>query len=59
LPGRDTILAADAQVARIVGALLRDKVARVLGTSPDRLAGDTPLLQLGIDSLMASSCGTA
>ena len=37
----------------LLGTLLRDKVARVLGTSPDRLDGDKPLLQLGIDSLMA------
>jgi acyl carrier protein len=36
-----------------LGALLRDKVARVLGTSPDRLDVDKPLLNLGIDSLMA------
>ena len=54
LPGRDTILAADPEGRpELVGALLRDKIARVLGTSPDRLDGDTPLLQLGIDSLMA------
>jgi acyl transferase domain-containing protein/aryl carrier-like protein len=54
LPGRDTILAADPEGRPgLVGALLRDKVARVLGTSPDRLDGDTPLLRLGIDSLMA------
>jgi NAD(P)-dependent dehydrogenase (short-subunit alcohol dehydrogenase family)/acyl carrier protein len=32
---------------------LRDKVARVLGTSPDRLDVEKPLLNLGIDSLMA------
>ena len=37
----------------LLEALLRDKVARVLGTSPDRLDGDKPLSQLGIDSLMA------
>src|SRR5262249_36478976 len=36
-----------------IGTLLRDKLARVLGTSSDRLDGDRPLLQLGIDSLMA------
>jgi aryl carrier-like protein len=54
LPGRDAILAADPQGRlELVGELLRDKVARVLGTSPDRLDGDRPLLQLGIDSLMA------
>ncbi|MHB1426224.1 MAG: SDR family NAD(P)-dependent oxidoreductase, partial [Gemmataceae bacterium] len=33
--------------------LIRDKVARILGTSPDRLDGNKPLLSLGIDSLMA------
>ena len=33
--------------------LLREKVARVLGTSPERLDIDKPLLNLGIDSLMA------
>ena len=54
LPGRDAILAADPEDRPgLLGALLRDKVARVLGTSPDRLDGDRPLLQLGIDSLMA------
>jgi aryl carrier-like protein len=37
----------------LLGALLCDKVARVLGTSPERLDVDRPLLQLGIDSLMA------
>ena len=54
LPGRDAILAADPTGRPpLVAALLRDKLARVLGTSPDRLDDDTPLLQLGIDSLMA------
>jgi acyl transferase domain-containing protein/acyl carrier protein len=33
--------------------LIRDKVARVLGTTPDRLDTNKPLLHLGIDSLMA------
>jgi acyl carrier protein len=33
--------------------LIRDKVARVLGTSPERIDADKPLLNLGIDSLMA------
>jgi acyl transferase domain-containing protein/NADPH:quinone reductase-like Zn-dependent oxidoreductase/aryl carrier-like protein len=37
----------------LVYGLLRDKVARVLGISSDRLEVDRPLLQLGIDSLMA------
>lgn len=32
---------------------IRDKVARILGTTPDRLDYDKPLLNLGIDSLMA------
>jgi NAD(P)-dependent dehydrogenase (short-subunit alcohol dehydrogenase family)/acyl carrier protein len=32
---------------------IRDKVARVLGTSPERLDTEKPLLNLGIDSLMA------
>jgi aryl carrier-like protein len=54
LPGRETIATADpADRPALVDALLRDKVARVLGTAPDRLDGDRPLLQLGIDSLMA------
>jgi acyl transferase domain-containing protein/aryl carrier-like protein len=52
--GRESIVAADAEGrVGMLGTLLRDKVARVLGTSPDRLDGDKPLLQLGIDSLMA------
>jgi acyl transferase domain-containing protein/aryl carrier-like protein len=51
---RETILTADPEDRPgLLEALLRDKVARVLGTSPDRLDGDRPLLQLGIDSLMA------
>jgi acyl transferase domain-containing protein/NADPH:quinone reductase-like Zn-dependent oxidoreductase/aryl carrier-like protein len=54
VPRRETILAAGPeQRSGMVEALLHDKVARVLGTSPDRLDGDRPLLQLGIDSLMA------
>jgi aryl carrier-like protein len=54
LPGRDTLLsAAPAQRRDCLDALLRDKVARVLGTSPERLDDQRPLLQLGIDSLMA------
>jgi acyl transferase domain-containing protein/acyl carrier protein len=54
LPGRDAIMAASpADRPRMLGALLCDKVARVLGTPPDRLDLDKPLLQLGIDSLMA------
>jgi aryl carrier-like protein len=53
-PGRDAILAAAPGRSReLVESLLRDKVARVLGTVPDRLDGDSPLLYLGLDSLMA------
>jgi NADPH:quinone reductase-like Zn-dependent oxidoreductase/acyl carrier protein len=33
--------------------MIRDKVARILGTSPDRIDSNKPLLNLGIDSLMA------
>jgi NADPH:quinone reductase-like Zn-dependent oxidoreductase/acyl carrier protein len=54
VPGRDSIMAASpADRPGKLGALLCDKVARVLGTSPERLDIDKPLLQLGIDSLMA------
>jgi NAD(P)-dependent dehydrogenase (short-subunit alcohol dehydrogenase family)/aryl carrier-like protein len=49
---------ADSRSARVsdpaaLETLLRDKLARVLGTSPDRLDGEKPLLNLGLDSLMA------
>jgi aryl carrier-like protein len=37
----------------LLETLLRAKVARVLATAPDRLDIDRPLLQLGLDSLMA------
>ena len=54
LPGRDTLRAAAPEERRSgLDALLRDKVARVLGTSPEQLDDQRPLLQLGIDSLMA------
>ncbi|MDR3637143.1 MAG: SDR family NAD(P)-dependent oxidoreductase, partial [Isosphaeraceae bacterium] len=54
LPRLDAILAAaPAERQNLVGMLLRDKVARVLGTEAGRLDGDRPLLQLGLDSLMA------
>jgi aryl carrier-like protein len=54
MPGRDTLrAAAPDERRRCLHALLRDKVARILGTSPERLDEDRPLLQLGIDSLMA------
>ncbi len=51
---RDTLLAATpAERAGLLESLLRDKIARVLGTSPARLEADTVLLGLGFDSLMA------
>ena len=51
---RDTLLAATpAERAGLLESLLRDKIARVLGTSPARLEADTVLLSLGFDSLMA------
>jgi aryl carrier-like protein len=54
LPGCDTLRAAPAAERRgLLEVLIRDKVARVLGASPERLDGDRPLLQLGLDSLMA------
>jgi acyl transferase domain-containing protein/acyl carrier protein len=53
-PGRDAILAAEpADRPALFASLLRDKVARVLGTHPGRVDTDAPLLRLGIDSLMA------
>ncbi|AGA26414.1 type I polyketide synthase [Singulisphaera acidiphila] len=54
LPSIDAIrAAAPSERGGLVGALLRDKVALVLGTKPERLDDARPLLQLGIDSLMA------
>ncbi|HZT80840.1 MAG TPA: SDR family NAD(P)-dependent oxidoreductase, partial [Gemmataceae bacterium] len=54
LPGRDAIRAAGPDERRnLLDLLLRDKVARVLGADADRLDRDTPLLHLGLDSLMA------
>ncbi len=54
LPSMDAVrAAAPAERSVLIGALLRDKLARVLGTEPDRLDDQRPLLQLGIDSLMA------
>jgi NAD(P)-dependent dehydrogenase (short-subunit alcohol dehydrogenase family)/aryl carrier-like protein len=53
-PGRDAIQAAAPDDRRgMLDALLRQKVARVLGTAPERLDGERPLLELGLDSLMA------
>ncbi len=54
VPGRDAINAADpAERPRLLQTLVRDKLAHVLGIASDRLDFDKPLLQLGIDSLMA------
>lgn len=54
LPTLDAIrAAAPEEREKLVDLLVRDKVARVLGAEPDRLDGDRPLLQLGLDSLMA------
>jgi polyketide synthase 12/epothilone polyketide synthase D len=54
LPTFDAIRAAAPEERRaLLDTLIRDKVARVLGTSADQLDRDKPLLNLGIDSLMA------
>src|SRR5581483_4833332 len=54
LAGRAAIHAAAAgDRQELLDGLLRGRLARVLGTTPDRLDGDRPLLQLGLDSLMA------
>ena len=54
LPGRAAIMAAVPEDrSRLLATLLGDKVARVLGTTADRLDVERPLLELGVDSLMA------
>jgi acyl transferase domain-containing protein/acyl carrier protein len=54
LPTVDDIRASVPGLRRkLLDALIRDKIARVLGTTLDRLDSDRPLLQLGVDSLMA------
>jgi acyl transferase domain-containing protein/aryl carrier-like protein len=54
LPGRDALrAAAPGERRELLETLLRAKVARVLATAPERLDIDRPLLQLGLDSLMA------
>jgi acyl transferase domain-containing protein/aryl carrier-like protein len=54
LPRRDVLgAAAPAERLELLEVLIRDRVARVLGMTPERLDGDRPLLQLGLDSLMA------
>jgi acyl carrier protein len=51
---RDTILAAaPEQRTQLLHDLLRDLMARVLGTGTDRIESDKPLTDLGFDSLMA------
>jgi acyl transferase domain-containing protein/NAD(P)-dependent dehydrogenase (short-subunit alcohol dehydrogenase family)/aryl carrier-like protein len=53
-PALETVLAAAPGERRgLLDTLLRDKVARVLGTSPDKLDVEKRLLHLGLDSLMA------
>jgi acyl transferase domain-containing protein/aryl carrier-like protein len=37
----------------LVDRLLREKASRLLGVAPERLDSETPLLDLGLDSLMA------
>ena len=54
LPSLDGIRGACAEDRpALVDRLLRDKSARLLGVAPERLDSDTPLLDLGLDSLMA------
>jgi acyl transferase domain-containing protein/acyl carrier protein len=52
--GRAVVLAADrSKRPEVLQGLIREKVARVLGTSAARLDLDKPLTDLGLDSLMA------
>jgi NADPH:quinone reductase-like Zn-dependent oxidoreductase/aryl carrier-like protein len=54
VPTLETVRAADPGERRgLLHALLRDKIARVLGTAPTRLDTERSLLSLGLDSLMA------
>ena len=54
LPTLDVLQAASASDRpELVDRLLRDKLSRVLGVASDRLDRHTPLLDLGLDSLMA------
>jgi acyl transferase domain-containing protein/acyl carrier protein len=51
---REAVLAAGAEERRgLLESLLRDKVARILGTAAERLDAEKSLLNLGLDSLMA------
>jgi NAD(P)-dependent dehydrogenase (short-subunit alcohol dehydrogenase family)/acyl carrier protein len=54
LPTIDAVRAAAPEARHgLLDTLLRDKLARVLGAAPDRIDPDKPLLNLGLDSLMA------
>jgi NAD(P)-dependent dehydrogenase (short-subunit alcohol dehydrogenase family)/aryl carrier-like protein len=54
LSGRDALrAAAPGERRQLLESLLQAKIAGVLATSPERLDIDRPLLQLGLDSLMA------
>ena len=54
LPSLEAIRSANTgERTKLVETVVRDKVARVLGTTAERLDGEASLLQLGIDSLMA------
>jgi thioester reductase-like protein len=46
------LAAAPEQRKELMLNVVRDKVARVLGTSPSRIEVDKPLMDLGLDSLM-------
>jgi acyl transferase domain-containing protein/acyl carrier protein/protein-L-isoaspartate O-methyltransferase len=43
---------------KFLEAHIREQLARVLGTSPSRVEVDKPLINLGLDSLMAVEIGT-
>lgn len=54
LSPREAVQAAPLEERRaLIGSVLRDKVARILGDSSDRLDVEKSLVQLGVDSLMA------
>lgn len=54
LAPREAVQAAAAEERHgVIGTLLRDKVARILGDSSARLDAEKSLVQLGVDSLMA------
>jgi acyl transferase domain-containing protein/acyl carrier protein len=54
----DTLLAVDPSERRpFLSTQIRDQLARVLGMSPEKLDVEQPLLNLGLDSLMAVEIG--